>query len=1105
MYKQLIDKVRGRLSAPLHVKRGLGWLCLFLCVQTYVSANTSFPSIQGGARGGSPTGALILHSPQDYQVKSISSNGKWACGVYVNMSNLCYAFRWDLTTGETLLLSGDNCQSDGLAVSNEGVVAGMYDNAEATDNGAPAYTAGYWKDGRWHHLPNIGNAPVTNNEEVGYANAISANGTFIGGCYNDKNSFCIPLIWKDGKVAHTFETAGCEGMIYAVSEDGQKAAGWSITPNSEQARVATVWEVGKGATYIMDERMSDAWCSGRKFSPGGRYLLYWEEFYDIPADQITDPAASNMVLRAIYDMETGEKSDIPTITRDPFNFDVFDITDSGTVVGYESPEVTQLDQAIIFKDGKTHWLYDYLQERGVDLDADTCILRNGADTYFIRGVGISNDEKTYAVLYYDPEGALSSMVIKLDENLVTREPVGLKVRESAGAQAATVSWKTPLAGAGGVTGYNVYRNGVRLNETPVTALSYFDRQASYGTNSYHVTALYGTEESVPSQSVALEISEPVVQSPRALFARQMGYNDALLCWERPASNLTFKAYYEEDAAVTGFGGANNSFEAAVRFSSEELSVYPGQSIRRVSFYPMTPQEQWTVNIYSNPIGGGEKQLLYTQLVTQPLTYGKENVVTLHQPVPLPDDADLLVAVAVTVPSDYSGYNVLGEVSGNPVPGSSDLLRMLTEPDFYSLYDEGQKFGATQLTSWAIGVMLSADAEKADEADLVSHYNVYDGEEKVGETENCSFRFPTLSDGEHTLGVQAVYADGRLSAIRTAPLAVAADGSVYRAVSEVSVSQQEDGAVRFAWDEPVDDDETFITYCTDVLQSGVLGPVANNYNYIAAAVYDSEKMRGYEGYLVHGFRFYPLTTAVFTFFLEEDGVVVAEAGVDTYTAGMWNTVHLAEPVTVKPGSTYRLLLDCYDVTPETAPLGLDARMPFVEKGDLYSITEGVTYVSVGQASAFGNWMMGLVAASPDSKQLPIEGYTVRIDGKSVTDAPLVEPAFTYHFPEGYATHRLNVDVCYTEYGKVPGSAVFFSVGTNAVDASSVAGLRVVQADGYVRVDGGEVLSMTAVATDGQTVARAEGNLLPVAALPQGICLLHIRLPHQFVVAKVRIVK
>lgn len=1106
MYKQLIGKIRGGLSTSLCAKRGWGWLCLLVCIQAYADTDTSFPSTEGGARGGASTGALILRSPQDYQVYAISPNGEWATGVYVNYSNMGYGFRWNLITGKVELLSGDLCLSEGTSVSNDGVVVGMFDNTEATDNGAPAYTAGYWKDGKWYHLPNIDNAPVHNSDQTGYANAITAEGAYIGGAYNDKNSRLIPVVWKGGELEHVFTPdEKCEGMIYTVSADGQKAAGWSITPNSEQARVATIWEVGKGATLIMDESKSNAWCSARKFSPNGKWLLFWEGYYDVPADQITDPTASNMALRALYNVETGEKTDMPTITRDPFNFDVFDVNDNGTIVGYESPEATQLDQAVIFKDGKTRWLYDYLKEQGVDMDADSTILREGKDIYFIRAVGISNDEKTFAALYYDPQGALRSMVIKLDENLSTREPVQLEVTHLAGTTAARLSWQEPLAGAEGVVGYNIYRNGVKVNEVPVTETGYIDNTPLAGEYTYHVTALYGDVESVASQSVSARLEEVKVQAPRNFFARQVGYSGGLLQWDLPRTNFIVKSFYEEGASVTGFGGGNYSFEAAIRIPAEEVALYEGCGIRSVSFYPMTAQSAWRVNVYKKAVGG-TRELVYTQLVDQPLSYGKENLVKLEMPDPVLDTkADLYVAIEVTVPSDYTGYNVLGEVSGDPIPGQTDLLRMTTEPEFYSLYEEGQKFGATQLTTWAIAVNLSAPGSKVDEADLIDYYSVYDGAEEVGVAAGQLFVFDSMSEGTHELGVRAVYKDGRMSDIVSSPLDIVPDEGAFKAVNEVSVGHVTDHSVRFVWEAPLDDDETFLTHSTDELQGGVLGPSENNYNYIAATVYSPKMTRSYEGYRVKAFKFYPLTSAQYTFFLEEDGKVISEAWPETYTEGLWNTVALPEEVTIKAGSTYRLLLDCYDVAPNTAPLGLDARMPFTEEGDLYSLNEGATYTSVGQASAFGNWMMGLVLTDPYAKPIPVDGYSVRIDNKVVSEGLLTEPEFFYEFPEGDATHRLNVDVQYSPERVVKGTAVFFQVGPSGIGENSVAVLRIEQGDHYLRVTGDGVREVSLFNNSGQTVAQTQGPELDITALPTGTYVLRTTTATGVFACKVSIVR
>lgn len=1073
-------------------------------INLFLTALLLCVGVKGGERG-----ALILRSPQDYQVYAISPNGEWACGVYVNMSNMDYGFRWNLLSGKMELLSGDNCLSEASSVSNDGVVAGMFDDSEATDNGAPAYTAGYWKDGHWYHLPNINDAPVHNNDQTGYANTITADGTYIGGAYNDADSRLIPVVWKDGKLEQVFTPdEKCEGMIYTVSADGRMAAGWSITPNSEQARVATIWEVGKGATLIMDERLSNAWCSARKFSPNGKWLLYWEGYYDTPADQITDPTASNMALRALYNVETGEKTDMPTITRDPYNFDIFDINDNGTIVGYESPEATQLDQAVIFKDGKTRWLYDYLKEQGVDMDADTGILREGKDIYFIRAVGISNDEKTFAVLYYDPQGALRSMIIKLDENLTTREPIQLEASPLAGITAVRLNWQAPLVGAEGVTGYNVYRNGQKVNSQPITATTYIDNATATGPYSYQVTALYGETESTASQTTEVKVGGEPVQAPRNLFARQMGYSGALFQWDAPRTNLTVKSYYPEGAKVTGFGGGNNSFEAAIRIPAEEVALYKGYSLLSVSFYPMTAQEAWKVNIYKKPVGSTVRELIHSQPVTQPLTYGKENVVHLAMTeAGMPADADLYVAIEVTVAADHTGYNVLGEVSGDPIPGQTDLLRMTTEPEFYSLYEEGLKFGATQLTTWAIAANLTVTGDKVNEIDQIDYYAVYDGNEEVGVAAGRLFAFQTLSEGEHTLGVKAIYKNGSTSELTAFPLAIVPNEQFFKAVgqNDVKWTFPTDHSVAFSWQAPMDDDETFLTHSTDALAGGVLGPEENNYNYIAATIYSPAMTRGYDGYRVKAFKFYPLTTAQYTFFLEEDGEVISEVWPETYSTGMWNSVELPEPVTIKAGSNYRLLLDCYDVTPGEAPLGLDARMPYIGESDLYSLNEGVTYTSVSQASAFGNWMMGLVLVSPDATPIPIEGYEVRIDNKVVNSTLLTEPAFTYEYSGGDATHRMNVDVHYTPERIVKGTAVFFQVGPGSIGSNSVAMLRVEHDDCYLRVVGEDIREISLIDTSGKIARCAQGSELGISSLVAGTYVLRITTPQGVVNRKVCIAK
>lgn len=1057
------------------------------------------------------TGPLVLNSPQDYYVTGLSVNGKWACGTYSNGNNMLYGFRWNLESNEIELLSGDDCESQADGISNDGTVVGCYENSEATQNGAPVLTAGYWKDGSWHHLPNIGNAWVSSMEGVGYAKSITADGKYIGGAYNDADGVCIPVIWEDGKVTHTFGGTGYDAMAYGISEDGTMLTGWSINKESEMARVATMWKTGTpDPILLMDSKDGNAWCVARAFSPNGKKILYWEKYYDVPADQITDPNASNMGIIAIYDVETGEKDSIPTVTAYPYNIEFFDINDDCTVVGYEQLESTQESRGIIYKDGQTMWMEDYLIANGVDLDAQDQImlLSDSTSRYIFQAKGISNDGKTLTMLYYDKEGAFRTMVVKLDENLTTREPVQVKAARLPGLQAAKVTWAEPLAGADGVKGYNIYRNGVKVNTEPVAGRTYVDGGLAEGDYTYHVTAVYASAESAASTVASLTVAAPAAEMPRNLFVRQRRLNDAIVQWNAPMSNLVVKSYADRADEITGFGGSY-SFETAIRYDKEETALYrDNHKLTHVSFYPMSEQAKWTVNIYQRTAADAALELLHTQTIDQTLTYGVENVVALTQPVELPADADIYVAVAVELAASSTNvYNVVGEVYGKVEAGYSDLIRMLTESDFYSLYEAGKEYGYTQTTSWGIGMILTPDGTTAD-VDVVNHYNVYTGDTKLGETTTLSYVASGLSVGSHALGVEAVYADGRTSAKAVINLDMADNSAAYykQITPQVSVDSKGATVLTAEWETPMDNDETVITYASDDLQGGVLGASENDYNYMPAAEYTPAMVCGYDGYQVTAFRFYPLCSADFTFFLLENGVTVAEQYVEEYKVNEWNTVKLDKPVTIDETATYMLQLDCYDVEYGNAPLGIDKQLPFVGMSDIYSQDEGLNFASVTQSSIYGNWMLGMVITSPNPTEMAIDGYDVRIDGTKMNETLLTDTRFTHDFgADADGTHRINVDVHYRVGGKVSGNSVFFALGAAGIADNYVADLHIRKGENFITIEGEGVTTVSAVNMGGQTVAAAQGHVLDITTLSAGTYVLRIEANGTVRTAKVQVVK
>ena len=166
-------------------------------------------------------GNLILTTPDvnvEYQVMSISPNGKWACG---NINDGSYrSFLWNLTSGEITELSVAGSTSLAMCINDAGTIAGVFTSTENTPNNAPVETPGYCQNGKWHAL----NTETEEGYEVKDAlvQAISNDGSTIGGI-GSVNGKYLPIVWRNGGKAHIVDDN--VGSIFTVSYDGQIVAG----------------------------------------------------------------------------------------------------------------------------------------------------------------------------------------------------------------------------------------------------------------------------------------------------------------------------------------------------------------------------------------------------------------------------------------------------------------------------------------------------------------------------------------------------------------------------------------------------------------------------------------------------------------------------------------------------------------------------------------------------------------------------------------------------------------------------------------------------------------------------------------------------------------
>ena len=68
-----------------------------------------------------------------------------------------------------------------------------------------------------------------------------------------------------------------------------------------------------------------------------------------------------------------------------------------------------------------------------------------------------------------------------------------------------------------ITGYNLYRNDMKINSTPIMETNYVDRGVNNGTYHYQVTAMYGNEEGIKSSS-----TEDISVSIESIDIEQIG-------------------------------------------------------------------------------------------------------------------------------------------------------------------------------------------------------------------------------------------------------------------------------------------------------------------------------------------------------------------------------------------------------------------------------------------------------------------------------------------------------------------------------------------------------------------------------------------------------
>ncbi|MGN0221136.1 MAG: T9SS type A sorting domain-containing protein [Prevotella sp.] len=1027
---------------------------------------------------------VLLTTPAEYQLMNISPNGKWACGVYVDYNYQARGFLWNLQSGTFTMLSTLE-ESEAWAVSNDGTVVGVFQHADENSSTSTYECPGIWKNNQWTLLE------LPAGSKSGRAFSITPDGQYTCGVITSGYSY-LGYIWKDGKIYRQLNSSGT-AMPYGISPDGQEATGWIDRINRTACYFKKDGSVQDLASY------QSMWSVGKGFSPDGSKILYWGG-YDWSGEDLTQ-------CWGVYDIATGDSTAVPMYVKNS-DFDFFQISGKGTIVG----ESNNSSIAYMCVDGVPHSAYQYLQEKGADFSGLGIFTPEGDSIpYMFRTQTISEDDNTVGLLYYaeteDGMAELKSVVVKFDVDSEHGAPAEVTVNNVDKRDIAKVLWMAPV-GVEGIQGYHVYRDGERVNDALITATSFYDKGVKEGPHTYQVETVCADNTLVKSEEVAFEMKTAGMSQPISLFARQKGINSAYMQWDEPMSNYPTFGYYDyENPNTQGFGVTQDglTFECAIKLDKEDMEQFAGYQLSKVDFFPMTAQNNWTLNVYQAE--ADSLKLIYTQPITQSLNYQVKNTVKLAQPLAVPA-ADLYVAISVSVP--VASTDVLGMDYG-VLNTKADLLRMEGESMFYSLYEISSYQGYPSYTAWMINAIMEPSDGAAENLDELANYEIYvDGELKTTQTDT-EVVLSDMALGSHTVGVKAVFANGKSSDLTSKNLSIAGR---YERVEEVSVSTVGSSSIHAAWETPLDKDATTVTYASGAAATdadyGITGPASQNYALMVGALYKSSMFKGYMGYKVDGFRFYPTAESVFTFMLFENGKQICEQEVeaDEVMLNGWTQVKLKNPVTINPACDYKMVIDCYDVDPGKAPMAMDGNSCQPNISDLYSVDEYAEDWSSASVDGGidGNWMIGLDIVDANAQPVNAEGYRVFIDGKVVNEK-LTTNETDYDFgAEDAKKHLIRIDTYYPGLANpYVGALNYFYIGTAGIDGSKVEKLRLTYGNNILKVQGADVESLSVYTVDGRRVAAAEGAEVQLNAMDAGLYLIKVKANGTTTTRKIEIVK
>lgn len=719
------------------------------------------------------------------------------------------------------------------------------------------------------------------------------------------------------------------------------------------------------------------------------------------------------------------------------------IGNDGTIFGtYDGSLLTaESGVALVYtKDCRWRSLQDWLMdEKGFD-----------NTRYSLRSVrGLSDDQSTIILHAKELIGGEEDiftvgLAIRLNVKVKHLAPASVTAEVMSGMETVKIEWEAPITDAESVTGYSVKRDGVVVFTCEGDVTTFYDKDVEPNRlYTYTVSATYEdgvtSEDSYPCEATYISNKYAPV---RNLTARLAGLNSVYLTWDAPVISLPKIQYFGEENESYAFGTGFYNAEFGIRIPSSDLAMYQGQQIRTFQFLPAGPQKSYTINLYKGGLMSGtyDPVPFYSQTIDPAtLNYGTVNVVALDTPQELPNQ-DLYVAVYI---ESLGNDNMLGVSYEGFKSGYTDLCRI--EGIFESMLPISKNSSSTTEIVLPIGIGVCAEAE--ENSSTISNFIVSDNG-VARSTGGTKMKLENLADGAHEIAVVTEYKDGGKSVPVQTILQIQENDSAYVPVSSLAFDVNADKTVRISWETPRDDDRRDVHWGDLTPQTGWVQP-EGIYTFQAVSVYPVTMVAPYaDDYEITELFYCPLEDVKYALTLDDgygvqfvrfksDNLGIDEIQLPEPVLGEINYVKLPNPITVSPSINYQLSVDAYASEPGKAPLAYDSSNVWksgmsnlIDYGDgLGDLSQFVMY------DEHPNWLMGMVVRQKGSNPLPVSGYEVVLDGRKITEQPIIQnEVTTSSLADGL--HSAKVNVIYANNKKLDGLYVDFEVSDDVVGLEGV---------------------------------------------------------------------